>query len=516
MPRHRWLWVVLLASAVVAGMAISSPASADEADILHAGGATAVADSYIVVLKSSAVTADGVDSLAQGLAARHGGGVGQVYRHALRGFEVSLPEAAARRLGAHPAVSYIQQNHTVSIAATQSPTPSWGLDRIDQRNLPLDNSYTFPTTAPEVRVYVIDTGIRFTHQDFGGRAVSGRDTIDNDNDATDCHGHGTHVSGTVGGTSFGVAKQVTLVGVRVLNCAGSGTFAQVIAGIDWVTGDHDPGELAVANMSLGGGFDQATNDAVTASIADGVTYAVAAGNENTNACTRSPASTPNAITLGATSITDARASFSNFGTCLDLFAPGVSIVSAWITSDTATATLSGTSMASPHAAGVAALILSANPTFTPQQVRDRMVADATPGVVTSPGTGSPNLLLFVDNGGTPPPACTGTNGTNVTIPDQGTADSPITISGCTGNASATSTVEVHIVHSRIGELVVSLIAPDGSVYVLHNQTGGNANNINQTYTVNLSSEARNGTWTLRVQDTRRRQTGIIDSWTVGL
>jgi hypothetical protein len=177
-------------------------------------------------------------------------------------------------------------------------------------------------------------------------------------------------------------------------------------------------------------------------------------------------------------------------------------------------------MASPHAAGVAAMILSANPTFTPQQVRDKMVADATPGVVTSPGTGSPNLLLFVDNGGAPPPppppACTGINATNVTIPDRGTANSPLTISGCTGNASATSTVEVHIVHTRIGELIVSLIAPDGSAYVLHNLTGGNADNIDQTYTVDLSSEARDGTWTLRVQDTKNRQTGFIDSWTVGL
>ncbi|HZN20020.1 MAG TPA: S8 family serine peptidase, partial [Micromonosporaceae bacterium] len=245
-----------------------------------------------------------------------------------------------------------------------------------------------------------DTGIRFTHTDFGGRAVTGFDAIDGGS-ADDCHGHGTHVAGTTGGTAYGVAKGVTLVGVRVLDCNGSGTYAQVINGINWVTGDHDPGELAVANMSLGGPADTATDNAVTNSINDGVTYALAAGNSNADACTSSPARTPAAITVGATQNNDARASFSNWGTCLDIFAPGVNITSAWHSSDTATNTISGTSMASPHTAGVAALVVAQNPSFTPQQVRDNMVNNATPNVVTSPGTGSPNRLLFVVNGGTP-------------------------------------------------------------------------------------------------------------------
>jgi hypothetical protein len=260
----------------------------------------------------------------------------------------------------------------------------------------------FSTTAGGVRAYIIDTGIRFTHTDFGGRAVTGFDAIDG-GAADDGHGHGTHVAGTVGGSSFGVAKGVTLVGVRVLNNAGQGTTAQVVAGIDWVTGDHDPGELAVANMSLGGGIDTAIDNAVTNSIADGVSYAVAAGNENgANACNRSPARTPNAITVGSTTTSDARSSFSNIGTCLDIFAPGSSITSAWRTSDTATNTISGTSMATPHIAGAAALVLAQNPSFTPQQVRDSLVNNATTGVVTNPGTGSPNRLLFVGNTGTPP------------------------------------------------------------------------------------------------------------------
>ncbi|HZN19782.1 MAG TPA: S8 family serine peptidase, partial [Micromonosporaceae bacterium] len=571
-------------TAMVAVSAVPAWGAPGGGAVLHEGGATAVAGSYIVVLR------DGVPAAgrAQVLASRAGGSVGWVYAHALQGFELRGSLRAAQRVAADPSVAYVQQNHRVWLTGTQSPTPSWGLDRIDQRALPLNNSYTYPTLASGVRAYVIDTGIRFTHTDFGGRAVTGFDAIDGGS-ADDCHGHGTHVAGTTGGTAYGVAKGVTLVGVRVLDCNGSGTYAQVIAGIDWVTGDHDPGELAVANMSLGGPADTATDNAVTNSIADGVTYALAAGNSNADACNSSPARTPNAITVGATQNNDARASFSNWGTCLDIFAPGVSITSAWNTSDTATNTISGTSMASPHTAGVAALVVAQNPSFTPQQVRDNMVNNATPNVVTSPGTGSPNRLLFVVNGGTPgndfsisvspssgstapggsvsatvstattsgspqtvnlsasglpagatatfspstitsgqsssltiatststpagtfPVTITGTgtsvtrtttytltvtgastgcrvtNGTDVSIPDLSTVESMITISGCAGNGSATSTVEVHIVHTYIGDLIVNLVAPDGSLYLLHNRSGGSADNIDTTYTVNLSS-----------------------------
>jgi subtilisin family serine protease len=405
LPRRanrRWLTagtvvaVVLVASGVASAPVASAAQSTG--DILPAGS-SAVAGSYIVALKGTpSLQHDGVDATADRLARTYGGSVGHRFHHALRGFEISLDEAAARRLAASPAVEYVQQNGIYTISATQSPTPSYGLDRIDQRNLPLNNSYTYPTTASGVRAYIIDTGIRFSHNDFGGRAVSGFDAIDGGS-ADDGNGHGTHVSGTVGGTTYGVAKGVTLVGVRVLNNAGSGTTAQVVSGIDWVTGDHDPGERAVANMSLGGGVDTSIDNAVTNSIADGVTYAVAAGNDNgANACNSSPARVPNAITVGSTTSTDARSSFSNIGTCLDIFAPGSSITSDWNTSDTATNTISGTSMATPHVTGAAALVLAQNPSFTPQQVRDSLVNNATTGVVTNAGTGSPNRLLFVVNG----------------------------------------------------------------------------------------------------------------------
>jgi len=390
-----------VAVALALALSPSTASAASEGDILGADRPDQIAGSYLVVLKDTAtVRSQSVSDVARELAARHGGKVSTLYRSALRGFAVKMSEPAARRLAADPAVRWVETDGKVSIVGTQSPTPSWGLDRIDQRDLPLNNSYTYPTTASGVTSYIIDTGIRTTHTDFGGRATWGTNTTGDGNN-TDCNGHGTHVAGTVGGTAYGVAKGVSLVAVKVLSCGGSGTWEGVTAGIDWVTANHTTG-LATANMSLGGTGSNATLEAAVAnSIADGVTYAIAAGNSNSDACNFTPARVPQAITLGATDSADNRASFSNFGTCLDLFAPGVSIVSAYNTSDTATASLSGTSMASPHAAGVASLILALNPTFTAQQVRDSMVASATPNKVINPGAGSPNLLLFV--GGSPPP-----------------------------------------------------------------------------------------------------------------
>ncbi|PWU58007.1 hypothetical protein DLJ47_00830 [Micromonospora sp. S4605] len=517
---RRWR-LGLTTAAVATAVAFGAPATAAPAEgqVLLAGGPTAVADSYIVVFKDTSVGRSDVAQRASDLANRHGGAVNRTYRNALRGFEARLSEQEARRLAADPAVSYVQQNHTMRISGTQSPTPSWGLDRIDQRALPLNNSYTYPNTGSGVKAYIIDTGIRFGHNDFGGRAVSGFDAIDGGS-ADDCNGHGTHVAGTVGGSAYGVAKGVTLVGVRVLDCAGSGTNAGVIQGVDWVTGDHAAGQLAVANMSLGGGFNQAVNDAVARSIADGVSYGLAAGNDTgANACNSSPASTPAGITVGSTTNTDARSSFSNIGSCLDIFAPGSSITSAWHTSNTATNTISGTSMATPHVVGAAALVLAANPSFTPQQVRDKLVADATGNAVSNPGSGSPNKLLYVGDGGTTPPpptGCTQTNGTDVTIRDNATVESTITIAGCSGNAGSASTVAVDLVHTYIGDLVVSLVAPDGSTYTLHNRAGGSTDNINQSYPVNLSAETANGTWKLRVQDAAGGDTGYLNSWTLNL
>jgi subtilisin family serine protease len=391
MQLRKSAWRVAALGVVAACMAVAPAVTAQAQQIGQirlAGGATAVSGSYIVVLKDVSA------ANASGLAAKYGVTVGHVYRHALNGFEARVNAAGAKRLAADPAVAYVEQNHTVSITATQVNPPSWGLDRIDQRNLPLSNTYTYPNNGTGVTAYIIDTGIRFTHVDFGGRARSGFDAIDG-GAADDCNGHGTHTAGTTGGNSFGVAKGVSLVAVRVLNCAGNGTFAQVIAGIDWVTGDHAAGTPAVANMSLGGPADPATDQAVRNSIADGVTYSLSAGNANANACNQTPARVTEAITVGATDINDNRASFSNKGRCLDLFAPGVAITSAWATSDTATNTISGTSMAAPHVTGAAAILLSAHPTWTPQQVADRISADATKGVVGNRGGGSPNRLLFV-------------------------------------------------------------------------------------------------------------------------
>jgi subtilisin family serine protease len=405
-PAGRWRTIGVLtgtALAAVLGVAMLSTPAQAEGSIVGAGRPDAVAGSYIVVLRDT-VGVQSVGATASSLAGRHGGTVDFTYTAALHGFSVKVSESGARRIAADPAVAYVEQDVYVHAADTQLNPPSYGLDRVDQRNLPLDNSYTFPTNAASnVHAYIIDTGIRFTHTTFGGRATSGFDAIDGGS-ADDCNGHGTHVSGTVGGREYGIAKSVQLVGVRVLDCNGSGTSAQVVAGINWVTQNRIL--PAVANMSLGGGVDTSIDNAVNNSIAAGVTYAIAAGNSNADACNFSPARVPAAITVGATDRTDLRASFSNFGTCLDIFAPGVNITSSWMTSDTATNTISGTSMATPHVTGGAALIASANPGFTPQQVRDTMISNATTGVVGSPGTGSPNRLLFTGNAAPPPPTTT--------------------------------------------------------------------------------------------------------------
>ncbi|MET8524493.1 S8 family serine peptidase [Micromonospora sp. NPDC005172] len=514
LPRRSAL--VGVATATV--LAVGAPALAAEpvGVVREAGGATAVPDSYIVVLKDAAVAPNRVGDTAQRLTGRHGGKIARTYGTALRGFEVTVSAAAAARIAADPAVAYVEQNHTVSISGTQANPPSWGLDRIDQRNLPMDSSYTYPNTASNVHAYIIDTGIRFSHNDFGGRATSGYDAVDGGS-ADDCNGHGTHVAGTVGGSTYGVAKGVQLVGVRVLNCSGSGTNAGVIAGVDWVT--QNAIKPAVANMSLGGGANSSLDTAVRNSIASGVTYGLAAGNDNgANACNVSPARTTEAITVGSTTNSDARSSFSNIGTCLDIFAPGSSITSSWYTSNTATNTISGTSMATPHVVGAAALVASANPSWTPAQVRNQLVSNATPNVITNAGSGSPNLLLYVGSGGTTPPptGCTGTNGAALTIPDAGAAiTSQITISGCGRNASSASTVAVNIVHTFRGDLVIDLLAPDGSSYRLKNSsTSDSADNVNTTYSVNLSGEAADGTWRLQVRDVYSADTGYLSSWTL--
>ncbi|HEX7330434.1 MAG TPA: S8 family serine peptidase [Pyrinomonadaceae bacterium] len=360
-----------------------------------------IANQYIVVLKDDV---GDVEAEALRLARDFGGdrNDGHTYQRAIKGFSVRMNEQQALRLADDPRVEFVEEDGVVSLGTTQTGA-TWGLDRIDQRDLPLNGTYTYTPTGTGVRVYIIDTGIRATHTQFAGRVISGFTAINDGLGTNDGNGHGTHVAGTVGGSTYGVAKNVTLVAVRVLDSAGNGTDSGVIAGVDFVTSNHLAGQPAVANMSLGGGISSALDTAVNNSIADGVTYAVAAGNESQNACNVSPARVANAITVGSTTTTDARSSFSNFGTCVDIFAPGSSITSSWRTSDTATNTISGTSMASPHVAGVAALFLETNPTASPATVTAAIINSSTPNKVTNPGTGSPNRLLFSLLTGAPPP-----------------------------------------------------------------------------------------------------------------
>lgn len=369
-----------------------------------------VPNQYIVVLNDHAVGPKGEHSLvptvASNLRAIHGGTVNRVYRNALSGFSIRLTEAAARRLSLDPRVAFVEEDSEVTLSTTQAGAP-WGIDRIDQRNRPLSTTYTYNATGAGVKAYIIDTGIRATHQDLAGRVLAGTNTVDATPSTEDCNGHGTHVAGTVGGTTFGVAKDVTLVAVRVFGCGSSTTISAIIAGVDWVTGDHQPGQAAVANMSLGGGANATLDTAVRNMIADGVSVAIAAGNGNilgfpVNSCNQSPARVAEGITVGASDINDAKASFSNYGTCVDLHAPGVSILSSWSTSDIATNTISGTSMASPHVAGVVAQYLQLNPAATPAQVQQAIKDLSTKGVVTGTAGGlfggsTPNNHLLFTN-----------------------------------------------------------------------------------------------------------------------
>ncbi|HIW61771.1 MAG TPA: S8 family serine peptidase [Candidatus Stackebrandtia excrementipullorum] len=599
------------AVATLTAMSLGAAPAQAEGSILDADRPNSIEGSYIVALNDG-VSIASVDSLA----ASYDGTVEREFA-SINGFSTSMSEADAKRLAADPAVEYVAQNGVVTLAGVQND-PTWGLDRIDQRDLPLDSSYTYPDSAGEgVTAYIIDTGADMDHPDFGNRMTSGRDTVDNDDDAEDCQGHGTHVAGTVGGTEYGVAKNADLVAVRVLNCSGSGTYDGVIAGIDWVTANAQL--PAVANMSLGGGFSQAVNDAVEASIASGVTYSLAAGNDyGADACNGSPASTEPALTVGATDSGDSRASFSNIGPCVDVFAPGVNVTSAWLNGGTNT--ISGTSMAAPHVAGVAALHLGEFPNATPAQVGDAITSNATEGAVGNPGTGSPNLLLYMGylndgNGGgddfsvTLDPAsgsvepgdsvtttvqtattsgdaqtvtlvadgapsgvlatidpgsvttgdsaeltieadsdaapgtytitvtatgsetrsadytltvigeggaCTGTNDTTTSLPNNTVTDSEIDVT-CGGVASATSSVTVDIAHTWRGELRIELVSPDGTVYLLKEQNLLDfAPNVNETYTVDLSGESADGAWTLRVSDTVFILSGTLNGWSVNL
>jgi subtilisin family serine protease len=514
-----------LVSAITASLFVSLPVtSMADADQDESEG------SYIVVMRSS----DDLDGEEVEIS-RSGGRTEKRFSRAINALSVKVKHSEAGRIRNNPKVLFVELDQPMYALDTQSPSPSWGLDRIDQRTLPLNSTFTASAKGAGVNAYIVDTGISSTHVDFTGRMSAGFSSIIDGNGTNDCNGHGTHVAGTTAGSTFGIAKSATLIPVRVLDCIGSGTTSGVIAGLDWIVGHHTAGTPAVANMSLGGGASAALDAAVQNVINDGVVMAVAAGNDGLNACNYSPARAANAITVGSTTSTDARSTFSNTGTCVDIFAPGSSITSAWIGNTTAISTISGTSMAAPHVAGVAAVLIGRFPTSTPAQIATMLRTSATPNVVTSAGTGSPNYLLYLDPVGGPivapppptpvaPSAPTGIaittgsgqisvrftagsagtspitsykysvdGGTNWATRQTGTTGSPLVITGLTnGNTYLVSIRAVSVVGDGVASTSVNTTIPVASTAPTAPAIGVASANAGRTATVRWTLGANGG------------------------